>query len=173
MFNFKKCFAGLVGLSLLLCALATLLPLTGRGQGNNQGGQPQFGPRKFYMTNTTHDGSLALSACASGYHMASLWEIFDPSNLSYQTELGLTMADSGSGPPSDIFAWIRTGGPIIPNGGGTGASNCQGWKSNGHDVFGTRVELPRFWTSPVATINPWDADSATCNLEQHVWCVQD
>ena len=33
--------------------------------------------------------------------MASMWEIHDPSDLRYDTDLGLTLADSGSGPPSD------------------------------------------------------------------------
>ena len=36
------------------------------------------GPRKFYLTKTEHNGAQALSACAPGYHMASLWEIHDP-----------------------------------------------------------------------------------------------
>ena len=36
------------------------------------------GPRKFYLTQTTHNGAQALSACAPGYHMASLWEINEP-----------------------------------------------------------------------------------------------
>ncbi len=58
------------------------------------------GPRKFYLTKTLHTGAQALSACATGYHMASLWEIHDPTNLRYNTELGFTSgSDSGFGPP--------------------------------------------------------------------------
>ena len=41
--------------------------------------------------------------------MASLGEIHDTSNLRYDTDLGLTLADSGFGPPI-VFGWIRTGG---------------------------------------------------------------
>ena len=48
------------------------------------------GPRKFYLTQALHNGAQALSACAQGYHMASLWEIHDTSNLRYDTDLGLT-----------------------------------------------------------------------------------
>jgi hypothetical protein len=48
------------------------------------------GRRKFYVTPTLHDGAHALSACATGYHMASLWEIHDTSNLTYDTDLGVT-----------------------------------------------------------------------------------
>jgi hypothetical protein len=55
------------------------------------------GPRKFYVTKTTHSGAQALSACAEGYHMASLREIFDTSNLRYDTELGGTTDDSEEG----------------------------------------------------------------------------
>ena len=56
--------------------------------------------RKFYLTQTGFTGSQALTACANGYHMASLWEILDPSNLRYNTTLGFTTQDSGFGPPS-------------------------------------------------------------------------
>ncbi len=51
--------------------------------------------RKFYLTReNTFDGSEAPSACAAGYHMASLWEIFDPSNLVYDTALGHPSGDA-------------------------------------------------------------------------------
>src|SRR5262245_49264077 len=30
-------------------------------------------PRLFYLTKETHQGNTALSACAQGFHMASLW----------------------------------------------------------------------------------------------------
>jgi hypothetical protein len=72
------------------------------------------GPRKFYLTQDKFNGSEALTACAEGYHMASLWDIFDISNLNYDTTLGLTYDDSGSAPPSDN-GWIRTG---VPSNGG-------------------------------------------------------
>ena len=39
------------------------------------------GMRQYYVTTTYHYGADADDACASGYHMASLWEIMDPSNL--------------------------------------------------------------------------------------------
>ena len=65
--------------------------------------------RKFYRTQTTFDGAHALTACVLGFHMASLWEIFNVSVLEYDTSLGATMDDSGSGPPADVLGWIRTG----------------------------------------------------------------
>ena len=42
----------------------------------------------FYLTRTTHVGNQVLTACAAGYHMASLWEILDPSNLKSQHGIG-------------------------------------------------------------------------------------
>src|SRR5262245_25332331 len=66
--------------------------------------------RKFYLTqDNTFDALEAPNACAAGYHMASLWEIFDPSSLVYDTALGHLSGD-GSGPPEFHIGWIRTGG---------------------------------------------------------------
>ena len=71
------------------------------------------GKRKFYLTTGSPGvaGNQVLTACASGYHTASLWEILDPSNLEYDTKRGVTKDDAGSGPPagSDGDGWIRTG----------------------------------------------------------------
>jgi hypothetical protein len=65
-------------------------------------------PRKYYMTRDRYDGAHALTACAAGYHMASLWEIHETSNLRYDTELGLTRGDSGCGPPNSFSGWSGT-----------------------------------------------------------------
>ena len=56
---------------------------------------PPFSQRRFYLTPTEHDGAHALAACSADFHMASLWEIFDPSNLVYDTTLGFRRDDSG------------------------------------------------------------------------------
>ena len=121
MFSFKRSLIALVGLLIVVGTLATLMPLVSRGQGNNPI-VAQLQPRKFYLTKTEdYTGSQALSACASGYHMASLWEIFDTSNLRYDTALGASSTDSGSGPPVAVYfglghfegdGWIRTGGEV-------------------------------------------------------------
>ena len=170
MFDFKKWFAGLVGLSLFVCSLATLMPLTGRGQGQAQG---PFAPRKFYVTQTTHDGSQALSACANGYHMASLWEIFDTSNLRYDAQRGLTTADAGFGPPSNSIGWIRTGFTASEL-SHPGVANCNAWTSDSNSALGTLVHLPDIWDSPnVTAITPWSSIFASCSNTQRVWCVQD
>lgn len=100
---FKKSLLVLIG---LLVLLAAPVPFISQAQE-----QPQR-PRKFYLTRTGYTGARALSACTAGYHMASLWEIHDPSNLRYDTELGFVQDDSGFGPPIE-FGWIRTGALLM------------------------------------------------------------
>src|SRR5215207_4149301 len=111
MYSFKKSRAALAGPSLLVVTLAALLPLVGQGQGGDKNLPRRDQRKSFYLTQTLHNGSQALTACAEGYHMASLWEIFDTSNLRYDTQLGHTSPDSGFGPPTAVGSrgWIRTG----------------------------------------------------------------
>ena len=128
-------------------------------------------PRKFYLTKNEYNGAQALTACAAGYHMASLWEIHDPSNLRYDTELGFTLADSGSGPP---FAggWVRTGWIAdVSNNPGTG--NCNAWTSASSSHQGTGVGLSINWSSPSSVISPRQTATVRCDGAVRVWCVQD
>jgi hypothetical protein len=130
------------------------------------------GPREFYLTRDRYLGDQALTACAKGYHMASLYEILDPTDLRYNTELGLTTGDSGFGPPTEPFAfgWIRTG--FFGNGSpAPGASNCDAWTSRMDQ--GTAAGLTRVWNSPAQAASPWTPSESSCSALQHVWCVQD
>ena len=88
--------------------------------------------RGYYLTKNTFTGSKVLSACASGYHFASIWEIENTSDLHYNSTLGLTNANSGLGAPSISYSfdrsvidapigWIRTGGVLD--------ANCKKWTS--------------------------------------------
>ena len=172
MFNFKRSLIALVGVLALVGTLATLMPLVSRGQGGNPFNQD---PRKsYYLTQTTHTGSQALTACAEGYHMASLWEIFDTSNLRYNTELGFNNADSGFGPPSGNSGWIRTGG-VPTNFNFPGVGNCNAWISASSADRGTVAALTPFWDSlNVTVITPWQSSSTTsCNSNIKLWCMQD
>lgn len=78
-------------------------------EATNEAPPSRSGPRKFYLTQDGFAGDQALSACAEGYHMASLWEIFNTSDLRYDTTLGFTQEDSGSAPPSNRNGWVRMG----------------------------------------------------------------
>src|SRR5512133_3687902 len=111
MSRLKNSIIALAVLVILIGGLAALLPLVGLGQVTPGPKQPppSFGrPGNFYLTKTSHNGAEALTACAAGYHMASFWEIRDPSNLRYNTAYGYKTDDSGLGPPT-AGGWIRTG----------------------------------------------------------------
>jgi hypothetical protein len=130
------------------------------------------GPRNFYLTKTEHIGSQALSACATGYHMASLWEIHDPTELRYNTDLGFTRDDSGLGPPTNALGWIRTGyqaDTVLP-----GNANCNAWTSDSGTHNGTSVRLHDDWAIAGDNITPWRVSvGGSCANGRPVWCVQD
>jgi hypothetical protein len=129
--------------------------------------------RRTYVTSTLVDGSQAPLACEAGYHMASLWEIVDPSNLQYNASLpaSLTHPDSGQGPPAGQIGWVRTGAPGF-GGTGAGEANCQAWTSNSEGSYGTHVSLTTDW-SAAADIHVWEAGTYPCNWSLSVWCVED
>jgi hypothetical protein len=131
--------------------------------------------RKFYLTTTPVDGLGALNACDSRFHMASLYEIFDTSNLKYDTNRGQTAADSGAGPPSGVNGWIRTG-YSSDDSGFPGQANCAAWTSNNGILLGTAVRLREEWDASAGLISPWKAaqgpEQPFCDATLPVWCVQ-
>ena len=130
-------------------------------------------PRKFYLTVNEFDGNEALTACATGYHIASLWEILDVSHLRYDTTLGFRLDDSGFGPPIAYPGWIRTGYQSTSTADQPGTANCSAWMSDSDIHFGSTVHLHTSWTDPGSEISPWFADSITCQFRPKVWCVED
>jgi hypothetical protein len=44
-------------------------------------GSKKKGAKKYYQSHSGFTGSQASTACEKGFHMASLWEIFNTSNL--------------------------------------------------------------------------------------------
>jgi hypothetical protein len=132
--------------------------------------------RAYYLTKTSVDGAHTLGACATGYHMASLWEIHEPAVLKYDTSLGLTTDDSGSGPPTGPvpgFGWIRTG--FNDNAGGFPGSNCHTWSTADPSASGSAAGLTAEWqlNSGSYQTSPWLVGAGACNLALWVWCVQD
>jgi hypothetical protein len=129
------------------------------------------GMRGYYLTTSSYRGAEALTACASGYHFASLWEIIDPSNLKYDTTLGKTRDDSGQGPPTFYYGWVRTGYlSSVSSTAGTG--NCSAWTSSGVYDEGTDARLPSDWTA-AKDIHVWEVGTTSCNNWVSVWCVED
>ena len=131
----------------------------------------QLQPRRYYLTRDSFDGSQAVYACAPGFHMANLMEILDPTTLRYDSTLGHTEPDAGSGPPTENGGWIRTG--RFAKAAGSGA-NCNAWTSASPLECGTQVELTQDWSDPASDGGPWDADNtASCSWTLRTWCVQD
>lgn len=159
-------------LLLIVAAVAIVMPLVSRGQGG-QNSPRHRDLRRFYLTQTPFNGTQALSACAPGYHMASLWEILDLSNLQYDTSIGFTRADSGFGPPNLADGWVRTGASLL-NEDTPGLASCLAYTTANANVFGTTVNLPEsFRSTAVTVISPWESSTPTCDQVMRVWCVQD
>lgn len=133
------------------------------------------GMRQFYLTDSGHYGSVAKAACDSGYHMASLWEIADPSNLKYDTDRGYQQTDSGEGPPADevyVLGWVRTG-YIGDTSTTAGRANCNNWTIHSFSQYGTTASLPSQWTSGLQDIGVWQLDHDECDDLNRVWCIED
>ena len=152
--------------------------------------------RKYFLTQGIYTGAEALTACqqppapASGYHMASIWEILDPSNLLYDTAHGLTLADSGSGPPAGINGWVRSGAvanriyPQPPGWQGP-PPNCDAWTTDcpvapcGSGIVASLqiLTLPTYVfqdSFPYYLAPTWNIfHNFGCSSHLNVWCVSD
>ncbi len=127
------------------------------------------GARSFYLTAGDFAGDEVLGACAYGYHLASIYELLDPSNLVYDTQLGLTAADSGAGPIADQAGWVRTG-----TAGGAGW-NCDNWSSDSPLDSGLLAWLG-LTPEPIRALPmpaPWNTEFVDCAGRAHAWCVSD
>jgi hypothetical protein len=147
---------------------------TGNGQSDVCGGGICTQHRRYYLTKTNHNGATALTACAAGFHMASLYEIIDTAVLRYDTSLGKKASgDTGLGPPHVFYGWIRTGS--LPGGTGIGSANCLFWTSNASTELGTVVRTDSNWgTLQAIRISPWQSFVYSCDsLTNGVWCVED
>jgi hypothetical protein len=149
-------------------SLAVVRPAPG------QASQVEVARRGFYLTELDYDADQALSACAEDYHMASLWEILDVSNLAYAYDHpdAHTKDDSGRGPPSHWYGWLRTGW----NSSGTdtaGVGNCQNWTSITSGDRGSIGRLTYDWATAPTAVGPWETLAWDCSGIAPVWCVQD
>jgi hypothetical protein len=132
------------------------------------------GGRHFYLTDASYAIDQALTACADGYHMASLWEILDVSNMTYDYDhpAAHVKDDSGNGPPSGWYGWVRTGW-FASTSATAGTGNCNNWTSTDSGDSTVAVRLATDWEGAPGDISTWDATSFTCNFNGPVWCVGD
>lgn len=113
------------------------------------------GKRAFYMTKDQVSGGTASTACATGYHVAHLSEIWDPSSLYYNIQLGRTTANR-LGPPLDVGGWAYTTPPF----------DCSLYTSLlGSGDRPSLSNISGSWT--------WTGNVSLCSSSSFVWCVQD
>ena len=72
--------------------------------------------KRYYLTASGFTDADAITACDSGFHIASISEIQNPSNLQFR---GTPAFDSPAydqklGPPLDTIGWVRSGGNVQP-----------------------------------------------------------
>jgi len=133
-------------------------------------------PRRYYLTRREVLGDQPLSACAEGFHMASFFEILDPSNLVYDNTYGVTRADAGEGPPVLLDGWLRTGYRNSDSNEAVGFTNCATWTTSSDFVYGSVASLKQGAAGggtfdPV--VNYWVPDKYPCSNAFRVWCVED
>lgn len=192
-------FAGVVAIGVL--ALVPLTPpAAGQLELRNDGvrfpdgsvqttAAPRDPRRAFYLTPTTRLGNAAAGACAAGFHFASMWEVLGVPGLRYDSARGFVQADSGQGPPSGVFGWMRTGGPAAGDQaqfaakGDGGTTNCDAWTSGAATRNGTIAFLAFCWQEEADCFAPtawenvlgsgWFAAEQGCATPAQVWCVED
>jgi hypothetical protein len=130
--------------------------------------------RRYYQTQGIFDGAHALTACAAGFHMASLDELHFARGLKYDQSLGLyfpNLYDQGRGLLAHgAFTWVRTG--IASNNGTVaGEANCSLWTST--SGFGTNIRWQANLTSPATQASPFVADVQPCVASEYVMCIED
>jgi hypothetical protein len=170
----RRLAAALAGILVAIAILAYLVTNTGiaEASADTMPAAPASLGRQFYLSDTIHNGVEALTACTSGYHFASIWEIADPSNLQYNTTLGELRDDNGAGPPSGSRGWIRTGFSESKD-SDPGHGNCKAWRSQSSSDQGTIALLIDRWDSGFQDVNVWQASYSECSWKNHVWCVED
>ncbi len=131
------------------------------------------GGTHFFISENNFNGAAADVSCPAGYHLASLWELADVTNLTYANIAGAKQrTDQGSGPVSGWWGWVRTGvDASVAN--QAGLANCNAWASSTSGEYGTLVRLSDNWTLAGTATSPWQAQTWSCGGIAPVWCVAD
>jgi len=139
----------------------------------------QVKSKMYYLTRDQVNGDQAIAACSTGFHMASISEIQDPSNLQHANRITTVydslVDDPGSGPPSNHMGWIRSG--VYPPSGFV--YDCDDFPNEHNVQLGTTVALHSFSVNAgpgQPTSHPtmwWHAALHPCNQPEPAWCVED
>jgi hypothetical protein len=128
--------------------------------------------RHYYLTKSAFTGAQTLNKCVAGYHFASFAELSDLSALNYNSTLGATAPDAGSGPPSYLLGvgWVRSGYSPTTGTNNNAPTNCNLWTSNSSSDSGEAAEPIPFFTAYASQVIVFR--QVTCNNAFPVWCVQ-
>src|SRR2546426_5941539 len=88
--------------------------------------------RKFFLSKDAVAATQPTKACGPGFHMAAAFELVDPGVLRYDTTKGMTVIDSGSGPPIGVQGWVHSGTAAPP-------WSCNGWTDRSEKNTGSVV----------------------------------
>jgi len=118
--------------------------------------------RKFFLTKDAVAADQVTKACGAGFHMAAAFELLEPGALRYDFTKGMTLHDSGSGPPVGTPGWLHSG-TAIPT------WSCNNWTdktekfTGGMLFFG--IEPAKGLTTQFLLVS--------CLGERSVWCIED
>jgi hypothetical protein len=128
--------------------------------------------RRYYLTPTSVPGDQALTHCAAGFHMASLYELWGFDGLRYAAALGQIFPnmDVGSGPPANIDGYVRSGSGATSSGGSAGP-NCDAWTTSSGTGLVAHLRAPFFIES--SGPNAWEVAPLACSPGSRVWCIED
>ena len=131
--------------------------------------------KMYYLTVASFTGSDAITACDTGFHMASISEIQGPGSLQYATRstaaYDALVDGQRLGPPLNHMGWVRTG--VNPPSGFV--YDCEDFSDNRsgttlsfNDWFEAGIEqtasTPNMW---------WQSARSPCSQPEPVWCVED
>jgi len=126
--------------------------------------------RSFYLTVDRYQGNSTKTACAVGYHFASISELAGWKSMVYNTVLGLTVDDREGTMGGE--GWARV---VVLN----DWDNCYDWTSNLHDenglaVVGETAGLSMYRLATDPSSSPWNfSGHQYCDETLRVWCVSD
>ena len=115
-------------------------------------------PRRYYVTEAINGGLNAAAACAPGFHVASVWELANPSALQYDGSLGRPAVGSG------LFR--ATGWAYVES-----DKNCSDWS----DSVGMGTVIFPSTDPATQEIGIWGVQEAECveGVITSVWCIED
>lgn len=133
--------------------------------------------RRYYLTKTSFLPPAAPTACATGFHFASFWELHEPSLLDYDHGLGHAVV-GGVGPPLSRGGWVRTGSSSTGRGDPAGVASCEWWFTSDASWNGTSIALTGgsgagLMSDPATHASPWNVSVQPCNQIHQVWCIED